>query len=335
MNTSSPAASSFPVIDGHADLVYALTRPGTRRRRSQEVAALFGRAALDAGGVRVLVSALYCADRWNGPGRALGHLRRLQALAEGRLSGLPRITTGRQLADCFKGAGPCASLPLLENGDGLLEGNLEELEGWGLRTVGLTHAGRNRLADGNGVANPTGLTAAGRSLLDELEKRRWVIDTAHLAQPGFWQLMESYSGPLICSHTGLRPFCDTPRNLDRRQIQALRKRGGIIGLSFAPEMLSANGVASLEDACCQIDWLVQAFGPEGIALGTDFGGFSGSCTGLANYGQLRRLAAWLRDRGYPDAVVGDLFGGNWYRFFRERFREWDSQAGQSLEKKGT
>jgi membrane dipeptidase len=308
-------ATAYPVIDGHVDLVYALQKSAAETPFAELARGPITAQTLARGGVRVLVGALYCADVHNGPATAAAHLRQLMDFADRQLTGLVPLRTAAQLDACCRGESAPGVLPLLENGDALLDLDLEQLAAWGLRVVGLTHAGANRLADGNAVAAPGGLRPPGRDLVAELARQGWAIDVAHLAAPGFWELLELFPGPLLCSHTGLRRFCDRPRNLDDGQLAALLEREGVLGLAFAPEMLVAAGAADREEVFRQLDWLVQRFGDRGVALGSDLGGFDGTCVGLEDHGRLGRLARRLAQAGYPEASIGRIMGGNWRRFY--------------------
>ena len=305
----------LPVIDGHVDLVYAMQRSAPETPFAELATGPITPQTLARGGVRLLVGALYCADAHNGAGTAAAHLRQLMAFADRQLTGLVPVRTGTELEACCRGEIGPGILPLLENGDALADGGLDVYEAWGLRVVGLTHAGANRLADGNAVARPGGLRPAGRQLVAKLAQRGWAIDVAHLAEPGFRELLDLFPGPLLCSHTGLRRFCDRPRNLDEWQIAALLERDGVLGLAFAPEMLVPAGGVDLEEVFRQLDWLIQRYGDGGVALGSDLGGFDGECAGLEDYSRLGRLVRRLERAGYQSASVARIMGGNWRRFY--------------------
>lgn len=262
-----------------------------------------------------MTSALYCADTTNGPLQAARHLEALLTVEQRFLDESPLIRTPRELDNIWRGAGPPGRLRLLENADALLEFGVAAACAAGIVTVGLTHVGRNRLADGNAVTAPGGLTSAGLLLLAELAAFGRVVDVAHLAPPGFRQVLAEYPGPLVCSHTGLRHFCDRPRNLDEEQLAALFGRGGVVGLAIAPGLLTFAGEADLEEVFRQLDWLVQRFGAEQVGLGSDFGGFDGICSGLEEHARLPALAGRLRQAGYPDPAIAGIMGENWVRFY--------------------
>lgn len=304
------------VADGHVDLLYDLERRGVSAAFAQVQDGIITPAALKAGRVRLMVCALYSEDRFNGAKRSVARLQELREQADAHLAALPRLRPGQPWSPCTQGT---SAALLLENGDALLDADLDELEGWGLKVVGLTHVGGNRLADGNGVDAPQGLSAAGRALLRELARRDWVIDAAHLCEPALDEALRRYPGPLISSHTGLRRFCERRRNLSDDQAAAIVARGGLIGLTLAPEMLNGSSTAERTEVVRQLDWLVQRFGPRAVALGSDYGGFDGHCRGLESYAQWPLLAEDLLGLGYPTSAVGAILGENWLQFYRKIF----------------
>jgi membrane dipeptidase len=307
--------AQFPVADGHVDLIYDLMRrhPGTAVEDLPD--SWCSLPQLAAGNVRVIVAAFYCQDACNGPLTASGHLRSLLQYAEDYLQALPVIRAPRELAGCFEGTGAPGALLLLENADPLLEYDPGTLRRRGFRLVGLTHAGRNRIGCGNMVASPSGLTDAGRSLVARLDRLGMAIDTAHLSEPCFREVADSFTGPLVSTHTGIRAFCDTPRNLSDQQARTILSRDGMIGLAVYPGTLTPSGEADIHDYFRQLDWLLQRYGPRGIGIGSDFGGFDTPCRGLEGYAALHRLADLLSDAGYSDQVIRAVFGENWRRFF--------------------
>lgn len=307
----------FPVVDGHVDLVYDLMRRHPGIPFEQVADGQVTAQSLKKGGVRVLVAALYCADSHNGPASAAREMQQLHGYACRHLEWFAPLRSPREMAATLGGSGPPGIVFLVENADALLELDLDEVRRWGVRAVGLTHAGRNRLADGNGVTDPKGLTAAGKSMVRSIADAGLVLDVAHLAEPGFREVASLVTGPLISSHTGLRSFCDRPRNLSDPQVAEIAGRGGVVGISAAPEMLVPEGTATLDDLFRQVDHVVQRHGPEAVGIGSDFGGFDGTAKGAEDHGGLPLLAERLLEAGYPAGAVGLIMGGNWCRIYGE------------------
>ncbi|MDY6850042.1 MAG: dipeptidase [Geoalkalibacter sp.] len=302
--------SRLTVADGHVDLIYMLEGHAPDARFLDLRQGVVTPATLAQGRVILLVCALYCEDIYNGIEQAWPRLQNLMRQADRRLAGMPRFFSATEPEDPRR---PAVAF-LLENSDALLEADWEMIEDWGLRVAGLTHAGSNRLADGNAVSAPQGVTELGRSVVKKMAARGWCLDLAHLSPPAFYQALDLYDGQVFSSHTGLRRFCDRARNLDEEQLRVLVSAGGIVGLSPAPEMLT-GGAASFEDMVVQVDWLVQRFGPKAVALGSDYGGFEGACHGLEDHSCWPKLANSLAALGYPAEATGDILGGNWLRVY--------------------
>ncbi len=304
----------YPAIDSHVDLLYDLIRrhPDVPLRDLPD--AWVSLPKLSAGNVRVIVSAFFCKDAYNGS-RAADNLRSLFYYSDRICGGLTPVSNAEQLAASYSGTkGPCA-LFLLENADALVEFPPEALLKRGFRVVGLTHFGANRLADGNAVPRPAGLTSIGRKLVRDLDRLGFAIDSAHLPDPGFWDVAEIFSGPIISTHTGLRAFHDVPRNLSEDQIRTILSHGGIVGIAACPGILSADEKADITLLFRHIDWVVQRFGPEGVGIGSDLGGYSTVCKGFEDHTRFPDLAFLMEKAGYPETAIAGIMGGNWFRFF--------------------
>jgi membrane dipeptidase len=318
MNKPYPA-HNFPAIDGHVDLVYDLLRhhPGAPLR--DVPSAWVSLPKLDKGNIRIIVSAIYCMDTCNGPENSSANFLQLLEYADRNLTGMNIVSCSESLSACFRGSENPGAVLLLENADALLEYRPEELWNRGFRIVGLTHVGRNRLGDGNAVEHPEGLSSAGRELVGKLDKLGFAIDTAHLSEPCFRDVVEIFSGPLLSTHTGLRYFHDIPRNLTDEQLRTIVDRQGVVGIAACPEILSADGEADITLLFQHIDRIVQKFGAESVAIGSDFGGYDSTCKGFEDHSQFPALAILLSQAGYPHSAVEGILGKNWFRFFEGFF----------------
>ncbi len=313
----APDAPETPayIIDGHVDILYEMTNahPDVPFDRITD-----GPVTLDKmrdADVRAIVAALYCPDEHNGPGTAARCLEHLMEYAGRYLTGLVHIRTGSELETCIEQQTP-GMIWLVENADSFLDIDRRSLADAGIRVVGLTHMGKNRIADGNNVPFPGGLSSEGKKLVAELSREGFVFDAAHLAEPGFLDLARIHDGPIFSSHTGVRPLCDIPRNLGMEQVRIIMERGGVVGLAADPTMLSITGRASIEDVYRHIDRIAQSFETDAIAIGSDFCGFPSINSGLEDISRLAALRDLLLSHGYPEESVQGILGTNWYRFYR-------------------
>lgn len=301
----------YPVADAHVDLITHLLGQ-TPPRPLPEVAS--GHLTVDglrAGAVRFMVCTFYVADNFNGPVTAKARLTQLMEAMGAMAAPLRPAFCASAMETVFQEqTGLPGFCHLVENCDALLETDLDALTDRGVRIAGLTHVGGNRLADGNAVVSPEGLRTEGRALLRDLAGAGWAVDLSHLAEPGFWEVVDRYPGPILASHTGLRTFLDKPRNLSDEQAAAIIERGGLVCLTFAPEILAADNRASVDTVADHIDYLAQRHGTARLGLGSDFGGFDGTCEGLESCSRVQNLAQALLDRGYPEHAVAGIMGRN-------------------------
>ncbi len=303
------------VVDGYIDLVGFFRSYFPKMSFSKITKGDLTSKKLMQGGVRGIISAFHCPDSVNGPKHAAKYLSNLITYAQNYLSDLSVLTSSKHLNQVMAGNVPPAIIPLIDNADALLEWDLMDIWFRGFRTIGLTYGGMNRIGDGHAVRNPSGLSSKGRKLVRRLSESGFIIDTTRLSTPSFNQVVRNFHGALIASHAGLRHFCDLPYNLSYDQIQIIVDRGGIIGVALDPEKLSLSRRAGLSEVFAHIDWLVQRYGPDYVALGSDFGAFKEKCDGLESPGELQRLAEMLESYGYPRKAVAKIMGENWAEFY--------------------
>jgi membrane dipeptidase len=200
----------------------------------------------------------------------------------------------------------------------------ESLQAWydrGLRSIGLSW-GRTRYAGGNDEQGD--LSALGVSLLAEMARLGMLLDTAHLSEVAFWQVLDYWTGPLVYSHGNLRHFLPTERGLTDDQVRVIAERGGLVGLGvyegFYRQNLVSTGNPSLDDLVAAIDYLCQLTGScDYVALGSDSdGGFGAelSLSDVDTIADLQKLPEKLTQRGYLPAEIDAITHNNWLRVLR-------------------
>ena len=271
-------------------------------------------------GVRLFCTALYCEDRFNGEA-SFRHFQDILHFIRERFDRVDLIMNSGHLEKLRADPDQPATVLLMENADALAGdiSYVDSLKEEGIRIVGLTHAGNNRVADGNNVLHSDGITTDGREVIHAITRNRIVIDVAHLHQSCFWQLLDLTEGPIISSHTGIRALCNIPRNIDLDQAREILERQGMVGITFNPQMLSMKGNASLEDVFAHVDVLVQKFGPEGVGIGSDFCGFEEPAFGLEDVSKVRKLADMMLEHGYGNEAARKIMGINWLQFYKKLF----------------
>ena len=225
-------------------------------------------------------------------------------------------------------AAPLGLILAMEGADPILTPG--QAEGWfdaGLRCVGLAHYGQGVYAHGTGGEGP--LTPAGRDLLHEIEDVGLIVDLTHCAEPGFFEVLDHFDGPVHASHNMCRALVPGDRQFSDGQIRALIGRGAVIGMALDAWMLypgwkigeTSNEVVSLRTVADHIDHVCQFAGSaQHVGIGSDLdGGFGTEQTphDLGSIAGLQKLDGILKDRGYSDDDIDAIFHGNWLRFFTE------------------
>ena len=191
----------------------------------------------------------------------------------------------------------------------------------GLRSAQLTWNGGNRFADGVSVDSPRGLTDEGRELVAELGRQGILVDVSHLAEPGFWELLDIAEGPVVASHANAFALCPHPRNLKDDQIRAIAESGGLVGACFVPMFIGED--PSLDRLLDHVDHIVGLVGVDAVGLGPDYLDFAPDmlpgvvyADGLDRVETLPLFTAGLLARGYSEEEAAKIVGGNALRVLR-------------------
>jgi membrane dipeptidase len=206
----------------------------------------------------------------------------------------------------------------------------------GLRSAQLTWNYRNEVADGIGAADPGGLTAEGREIVAELDRLGCLLDVSHLADQGFWELLELVRGPVVASHANAAAIWPHPRNLSDEQIKAIAAGGGYVGVCFFPAFIGPE--PTLERLLDHVAHFAELVGVDHIADGPDYVDFALDLMtadmstdddpidygasfefqeGLQRVETLPLFTAGLLEAGYSEEQVAKILGGNALRVLRQ------------------
>ncbi len=325
------------LIDAHCDTLLAVTgrglgfpgMPSSKRNffeRSE--GGHIDLPRLKEGGVTCQVMALYIEPQYKPTRSARRTLEMLDAFyglvdesEEFRLA-----TTAADIEKTKRDGETCAVLSI-EGGEAI-EGSLSLLRDFhrlGVRAMGLTWNQRNDIADGQGEKSAgSGLTDFGISVVKEMERLGMLVDVSHLSDSSFWAVDKVSERPYIASHSNCRALASASRNLTDQQIEALAKKGGVIGVVFAGSFVDDDPAkVSLSRLCDHIDHIKSVAGIDHVGLGSDFDGFGvpkGSGVVMKDASEFPKLTEELVNRGYSEEEVKKVLGGNWLRLYAETFR---------------
>ncbi|HEX2515688.1 MAG TPA: membrane dipeptidase, partial [Chloroflexota bacterium] len=195
----------------------------------------------------------------------------------------------------------------------------------GLRAVSLVHYGVSKYAHGTGTDGP--LSADGRDLLAAMDEVGAILDLTHQSDTSFWESLERFRGPVFASHQNCRALVPGGRQMSDEQLKALIERDAVIGAALDNWMLHPGYVRRetprelihLSAFVDHIDHLCQLAGSaRHAAIGSDLdGGYGTEQTPLEldTIADLQHVPQMLRQRGYSEADVRAIMGGNAVRFF--------------------
>ena len=228
----------------------------------------------------------------------------------------------------------------------------------GIRSMTLTHSRNNNWAD-SATDKPVhnGLTDFGKDVVREMNRLGMVVDVSHVADKTFFDALAVTTKPVMLTHSSMRAISDVPRNVTDEMLWALKKNGGVVGITFGEgfvnpkdaEVLSAEieiettapvqtgrtlddyaaqdvrklfgsrvkVAATVEDVADHIDHAVKIAGIDHVGIGSDFDGVSGPPNGLDDVSKMPALIAVLLGRGYSDRDLKKILGQNTLRVIRE------------------
>lgn len=168
-----------------------------------------------------------------------------------------------------------------------------------------------------GAFSSLGLTKQGKKAVEILENNNVMIDTAHLNKRSFWQFVRITRKPLYNSHSNIYSLFHHKRNLTDKQIEAIVKSDGFLGLSVYQKFISKRYIFA-KDVALQFDYLIKKFGYKNFGLGTDFFGFNFdfSPINVRSHSELKNIAIELKALGYSNKIISHLMWKNYYNFLK-------------------
>ncbi len=210
--------------------------------------------------------------------------------------------------------------------------DLDGLEAYhraGVRSIGPVWSRPNRFGAGAPFRYPgspdigPGLTDAGFALVQACNKLGVMLDVSHLNAAGFWDVARTSRAPLVATHSNAHAICPVPRNLTDDQLGAVRDSGGVVGVSLSVSELRPDGrndpATPLSDVLRHMDHLLEALGPDGVAIGSDLDG-AVLPEQVGNAGGLPNLVTAMREHGYDADLLRKLCHGNWINILERCWR---------------
>ncbi|WP_449100998.1 pyoverdine-tailoring dipeptidase-like protein PvdM [Pseudomonas veronii] len=260
-----------------------------------------------------------------------------------------------------------------------LGSDLNQLDLWtarGMRMFGFSYIGNNAWSDSSrplpffndSTDALDGLSDIGQQAVHRLNDLGVIIDVSQMSTKALEQVAQLSRTPLVASHSAPRAAVDIPRNLSDKELQLIKRSGGVVQIvafsaylsplsqptqdklnslrarfdlpplpNLAVALMPGDAIiaawpehtfgeyasalyailddepkATLKDLGDAIDYTVRKIGIDHVGLASDFND-GGGIDGWNNVGEIRNVTAELIQRGYSEADIAKLWGGNFLR----------------------
>ncbi|PAP78726.1 hypothetical protein BSZ37_09615 [Rubrivirga marina] len=311
------------VLDGHVDTPTLMLDRGYQfgeRHRSDHVdLPRMAEGGLDGAFFSIYVARSY-GEGQAATDRALAMIEAVNRQVAG-LDGATLVRTADGVLDARQ-RGETAVLLGLEGGHAL-QGSPEVLRllaANGIRYVTLTHSNTNAWADASTDAPRWGgLNRLGRELVTEMNRLGVLVDLSHVSDDAFEDALAVTRAPVILSHSSCRALHRHARNVTDDMLRALADNGGVIMINYFAAYLGAGRI-DLDDVLDHVQHAAEVAGVDHVGLGSDFDGVPRLPVGLGDATRLPYVTHGLLARGFSEADVRKILGGNVLRVLAEAER---------------
>lgn len=119
-----------------------------------------------------------------------------------------------------------------------------------------------------------GLKPFGFECVEAMNGLGMIVDVSHGSDRLVKDVASCSKKPFVASHSGAQTAYDCPRNLSDEGIRLIAESGGVVGLCFCADFLSADPTAEGQRAAllAHARAIVNAGGEDCLAIGSDFDG---------------------------------------------------------------
>jgi membrane dipeptidase len=235
-------------------------------------------------------------------------------------------------------------------------GALRQFYGTGVRYMTLTHASTLDWADAaTDSARHDGLTRFGEEVVREMNRLGMLVDLSHVSPATMKDAIRVSAAPVIFSHSSARALADHPRNVPDDVLRLLKPNGGLVMVNFYSGFVDRAAATAMRNmfevqrrfqaqfpndpqaaqrayrdwqrqnpvprgtiatVADHIDHIVKVAGIDHVGLGSDYDGVTSLPVGLEDVSRFPYLTVELLRRGYSDADVRKVIGGNLLRAMR-------------------
>lgn len=232
---------------------------------------------------------------------------------------------------------------------------LEKLYRLGARYMTLTHGDTLSWADSaTDKPKSNGLSPFGKDVVRKMNQLGMMVDISHVSAKTMHDAIDVSEAPVIFSHSSAHAVADSSRNVPDDVLKRLPVKDGIVMVNFFsgfvvpaaaksyiesieverdlkkkyddPKRVEAElklwkhehplPRGTIHDLLDHIDHIAKVAGVERVGIGSDFDGVSKLPTQLEDVSCYPYITQGLLDRGYTEAQIRGILGGNLMRVFR-------------------
>lgn len=286
--------------------------------------------AVGVGGVDAYTSVLRFFGLWNG---FLAHHH----------DGLMRIDSAASL-DAVKGTQKIGVVLGVQNSQHFRTADdVDFFHALGQRVSQLTYNTRNMIGNGSTERRDDGLSDFGVAVVQRMNKVGMVVDVSHCGDRTTLDAFEVSSRPVLITHSNCRALAKGhPRCKSDEAIQAMAKRGGVMGITGVRMFVKVDEPTTIEHMLDHYDHVRKLVGVQHLGLGSDMdldgyddlspaelsalrGSYKDSYAfrdkidieGVDHPKRVFDLTEGLIRRKYTDAEIRGVLGDNFRRVLKE------------------
>ncbi len=223
----------------------------------------------------------------------------------------------------------------------------------GARSMTITHSLNNDWADSaTDVPKFNGLAPFGKTVIGEMNRLGMLVDLSHVSPKTMADVLDVAKAPVIFTHSSARALNDHPRNVPDDILKRMAANGGVVMVTWVPVFVdpkrfaweqakaaeeartktafggqpdrakAANDVwitanprpvTPLSIVADHVDHVAKVAGHAHVGIGADLDGIPDTPEGLTGVETYPALLAELMRRGWNDADIAALAGGNLLR----------------------
>ncbi|ADY02515.1 MAG: dipeptidase [Vulcanisaeta sp.] len=184
----------------------------------------------------------------------------------------------------------------------------------GIRALGITWNFDNRYGASCFTRKDYGLTMDGEELVRLANELGVIIDLAHASRNTMIDVLNISKKPVVISHANVQGVHKHLRNIDDDVLELLSRNHGVVGITMIPSTIGPR--PNTDSLVKHVLYIHERFGPDIIAIGTDFLGIEKTPEDLSNIGEITRLISKLVEYGLGDNDIRKITFENALRVIR-------------------